>query len=113
MWHTKCKIFITKDVFSFFTTGAIIHDETVGSLKSALIEAAPILSMPASTARVDGATSFCAVAHDPTRIQVGITDDYGCLKHKNKNAAINKNIQKLEQELLHLESNSKETTKAF
>ena len=42
------KILIIRDVFSSFTTGAIIWDKTADSLKLALIEAASILRMPTS-----------------------------------------------------------------
>ena len=101
---TKQKIFVTRDMFSSFTTASIIHDETADNLRSALISTTSFLRMPSTTVRVDGATGFNALKEDNILQKNGIHLDFGRLKNKNKNPVIDKGIQELEQELLRSES---------
>ena len=102
--RTKQKIFVTRDIFSSFTTASIIPDETANNLRSALITTTSFLRMPTTTVRVDGATSFQALKDDTILQKRGIALDFGRLKNKNKNPVIDKCIRELEQELLRCES---------
>ena len=94
------KIFITRDVFSSFTTAILISDETASSLRSGLISTTSLLRQTNCSVRVDGATGFVALKEDSILKELGITLDYGRVKNPNKNPVIDNGIQELEKEIL-------------
>ena len=94
------KIFVTRDVFSSFTTAILIPDETSSSLRSGLISTTSFLRQANCSVRVDGATGFVALREDSILKELGIGLDYGRVKNPNKNPVIDKAIQELEKEIL-------------
>ena len=66
------KIFVTRDVFSSFTTAILISDETSSSLRSGLISTTSFLRQANCSVRVDGATGFVALREDSILKELGI-----------------------------------------
>ena len=92
--------FVTRDVFSSFTTAILISDETVSSLRSGLKSTTSFLRQTNCSVRVDGATGFVALREDSILKELGISLDYGRVKNPNKNPVVDKAIQELEKEIL-------------
>ena len=109
----KQKIFTTRDVFSSFTTAALVQDETASSLRSALLSTTSLLRQSECSVRVDGATGFVALKDDILLKEQGIALDYGRVKNPNKNPVIDKGIQELEKEFLKAELEGKSLTSAM
>ena len=108
--RNRQKIFVTRDVFSSFTTATLIHDESAATMRSALISTTSLLRHSTCTVRVDGATGFVALRDDPLLKEHGISIEYGRVKNPNKNPVIDKGIQELEKEFLRAEYDGQELT---
>ena len=98
----KQKIFVTRDIFSSFSTATLIPDETANTLRDYLIiNTAPIQNnYNNSTIRIDNAPGFTALKDDKILQSRGIYLDFGDIKNINKNPVAEKGIQEIEAELL-------------
>ena len=81
----KQKIFITRDIFSSFSTATLIPDETANTLRDYLIiNTAPIRNNN-STICIDNAPGFTALKDDKILQSHGIYLDFSDIKNINKN----------------------------
>ena len=99
----KQKIFVTRELFSSFTSATIIPDETAASLRSALLSTTAFLRQPMCSVKVDGATGFIPLKDDKILRKHGIDIEVGRAKNPNKNPIVDKGIQELEKEFLTAE----------
>ena len=95
-------ILILRETVSSFTLAMIIHDETVESLRNAIIRLiSQTRPSPTSTAviRVDPAPSFQSIFQRLKLSDQNIVLELGRFKNKNKNPVIDKAIKELQREL--------------
>ena len=99
------KIIVCADMFSSFTTAAIINGETRENLEHALISiVTPIRNAPKILIRTDNAPAFKSLVVNPSAIlsENGIMLELGHDANKNSNAIVDKIIQELEYEIKKL-----------
>ena len=99
------KIIVCTDMFSTFTTAALIPDETRETLEQAIIQViTPIRNSPLIMARTDNAPAFRSLCNTTSSVlqENGITIQLGNDANKNSNAIVDKTIQELETELKKL-----------
>ena len=100
MRRSRQKIMVIRDTLTSYTMARIIPNEQANTLRSAIIETtADLKSAQGATIRVDGATSFQALLHDPGLESHGLSLQMGRLKNVNKNPVAEKGVQELEIEL--------------
>ena len=97
------KLLLTRDVFSSYTTGAILKNESHLELRRGLLSTTNLLHQSECIVRVDNATGFQKLKDDPVLSQHNITLEFGCVKNVNKVAVADKCIQEFEIELLKLD----------
>ena len=97
------KVLITREVFSSYTTGSILKDETHLELKAGLQDTTVLLRGSACTIRIDNAPGFQKLKNDTDLVNQNITLDFGRIKNRNKTAVADKCIQELEDELRKLD----------
>jgi len=108
----KQKIFVTRDIFSSFTTATFVEDESAKSLREAILTTTSLLRQTECTVRVDGATGFVSLRNDSQLAKYGIVLDIGRVKNPNKNPVVDKAIQELEREFLTADFDNKELNMA-
>ena len=98
------KIFVTRDVFSSFTSASLIQDESADTLSSSLISQTAFLCKDQSTIQIDNAPGFQSLRNDKTLQEHGITIEFGRVKNPNKNPVAEKAIQEFEKEILRIDA---------
>lgn len=100
MCRSRQRIMVMRDTFTSYTTARIIPNEQANTLRNVIIETtADLKSAQGAKIRVDGATSFQALLHDPGLKSHGLSLQMGRLKNVNKNPLAEKGVQELEIEL--------------
>ena len=97
-------------MFSSYTTGAILNNESHLELRHGLLSTTNLLRHRECIVRADNATGFQKLKDDPVLSQHNITLDFGCVKNVNKVAVADKCIQEFEIELLKLDPTWKQIT---
>ena len=96
----KQKLFVTRDIFSSFSTATLIPDETANNLHDNLIINTTPIRNNNSTIRIDNAPGFTALKNDKILQSHGIYLDFGDIKNINIYHVAEKGIQEIEAELL-------------
>ena len=97
MRRAKQKILLTRDIFSSFTTGEILENESHTQLRNGLLSTSALIRGDRCSVHVDNAPGFKALQYDQQLKDAQITLDYGRVKNKNKNAVADKCVQELEE----------------
>ena len=103
MKRNNQKVMVCRDLFSTFTSTAIVRSEQAECLLKGILECVtPIRTSGAVTIRTDSATGFAALQNHPTLEKLQITLQTTDHSNKNSIATVDNAIRELENELIKL-----------